>query len=136
MRPCTASRRAAGLVMQWGLTPFIPGDLAKLLLAASLVPAGWLAVRAFQFGPEQALRGESAPQALRLGPVAVAAGVALAVSAFLPWRSGDLGITAAAGQVVLVAGIAATLGAWLLTGARLARGSAISGSSRPPPSGD
>ena len=105
---------SAGLVMQWGLTPFIPGDLAKLLLAASLVPAGWLAVRAFQFGPEQALRGESAPQALRLGPAAVAAGVALAVSAFLPWRSGDLGIVSAAGQVVLVAGVAATLGAWLL----------------------
>ena len=105
---------SAGLVMQWGLTPFIPGDLAKLLLAASLVPAGWLAVRAFQFGPEQALRGESVPQALRLGPVAVAAGVALAVSAFLPWRSGDLGIASANGQVVLVAGLAAAAGAWLL----------------------
>ncbi|MYI82659.1 MAG: biotin transporter BioY [Chloroflexi bacterium] len=105
---------SAGLVMQWGLTPFIPGDLAKLLLAASLVPAGWLAVRAFEFGPEQALRGEGAPTALRLGSAAVVAGAALAISAFLPWRSGDLGITSAAGQVVLVAGIAATVGAWLL----------------------
>ena len=105
---------SAGLVLQWGLTPFIPGDLAKLLLAASLVPAGWLAVRAFQFGTEQALRGESAPRALRLGPVAIAAGVALAVSAFLPWRSGDLGIASANGQVVLVAGLAAAAGAWLL----------------------
>ena len=105
---------SAGLVLQWGLTPFIPGDLAKLLLAASLVPAGWLAVRAFQFGAEQALRGESAPQALRLGPVAVAAGVALAVSAFLPWQSGDLGVASANGQLVLVAGLAAAAGAWLL----------------------
>ncbi len=105
---------SAGLVLQWGLTPFIPGDLAKLLLAASLVPVGWLAVRAFEFGPEQALRGESAPQALRLGSAAVVAGAALAISAFLPWKSGDLGIASAAGQVVLLAGLAAALGAWLL----------------------
>ena len=105
---------SAGLVLQWGLTPFIPGDVAKLLLAASLVPTGWLAVRAFEFGPVQALRGERAPTALYLGRAAIVAGAALAISAFLPWKSGDLGIASAAGQVVLLAGLAAAVGAWLL----------------------
>ena len=104
----------ATLVLQWGLTPFIPGDLAKLLLAASLVPAGWLAVRAIQLGPEQVLRNERAPQALSLGPASIVAGVALAVSAFLPWRPGELGVESAAGWGVLLAGVVATAGAWLL----------------------
>ena len=27
--------------LQWGLTPFIPGDILKLLIAAGLVPAVW-----------------------------------------------------------------------------------------------
>ena len=104
----------AGLVMQWGLTPFIPGDLAKLLLAASLVPAGWIALRAIRLGPDHVLRRERAPQALDLGPAAIVAGVALAISAFLPWRPGEVGVESAAGWGVLLAGVVATAGAWLL----------------------
>ena len=102
-----------GLVLQWGLIPFIPGDLAKLLLAASLVPAGWLALRAIPFGPEHVQRRERAPSALELGPVTIAAGAVLALSAFLPWRPGELGIEAGAGWAVLVAGVAAAAGALL-----------------------
>ena len=102
-----------GLVLQWGLIPFIPGDLAKLLLAASLVPAGWLALRAIPFGPEHVQRRERAPSALELGPVAIAAGAVLALSAFLPWRPGELGIEAGAGWAVLGAGVAATAGVLL-----------------------
>ena len=30
-----------GKTLEWGLYPFIPGDLLKLLLAAMLVPAAW-----------------------------------------------------------------------------------------------
>ena len=105
---------SAGLVLQWGLIPFIPGDLAKLLLAASLVPAGWLAVRAVRHGPERALRGEGAPPALRLGSAAVAAGAVLAAAAFLPWRDGAIGLASAAGWGVLLAGLAAAAGAQLL----------------------
>ena len=32
-------------ILQWGLTPFILGDLAKLVLAALLLPAAWRLVR-------------------------------------------------------------------------------------------
>lgn len=105
---------SAGLVLQWGLTPFIPGDLAKLLLAASLVPTGWLAVKAIQLGPEQVLRNERAPQALNLGPAAIAAGIALVISAFLPWRPEELGVESTAGWGILIAGLVATAGTWLL----------------------
>lgn len=27
--------------LQWGLIPFIPGDIIKLVLAAGLLPAAW-----------------------------------------------------------------------------------------------
>ena len=105
---------SAGLVLQWGLIPFIPGDLAKLLLAASLVPAGWLAARAARRGPERALRGGDAPPALRLAPAAGAAGAVLAASSLLPWRDGAIGLASAAGWGVLLAGVAAAAGVWLL----------------------
>ena len=111
---------SAGLVLQWGLTPFIPGDLAKLLLAASLVPAGWLAVRAIrQMGPEQFFSGEHPPEALKLGTAAVGAGIALAASTFLPWHPGQFGIETWAGWSVLHAGLAAAGGAWLLHQGRI-----------------
>ena len=32
-------------ILQWGLTPFIVGDLAKLAIAALLMPAAWRLVR-------------------------------------------------------------------------------------------
>ena len=33
-------------ILQWGLTPFIAGDLVKVALAALLMPAAWRLVRA------------------------------------------------------------------------------------------
>ena len=111
---------SAGLVMQWGLTPFIPGDLAKLLLAASLVPAGWIAVRAIrQIGAEHLFTGAHPPQALKLGTAAVGAGIALAASTFLPWHPGQFGIETWAGWCVLHAGLIAASGAWLLHQGRI-----------------
>ena len=32
-------------ILQWGLTPFIFGDIAKLVLATLLLPAAWRLVR-------------------------------------------------------------------------------------------
>jgi biotin transport system substrate-specific component len=104
----------AKLTLQWGLVPFIPGDLAKLLLAAALVPSGWELLRAVKLGPARMLRGETAaPAAAHLGLAAVAAGLAMALGAMLPWSPGHLGIAEAAGWVVLAAGLAGAAGALL-----------------------
>ena len=32
-------------VLEWGLTPFIPGDAIKMVLAALAVPTAWVAIR-------------------------------------------------------------------------------------------
>lgn len=76
----------AKLTLQWGFVPFIPGDLAKLLLAAALVPSGWQLLRAIKLGPSRVVRGvTSAPPAAHLGLVAASAGLAMALGAVLPW---------------------------------------------------
>ncbi len=88
--------------LKWGLLPFIPGDLAKLLLAAGLVPSGWQILRTLR------LRGEDRaepPVGMRLAPLGIVAGVAVAVGALLPWSEGTLGVQQAAGLVVLAAGV-------------------------------
>src|SRR5262249_48379925 len=104
----------AKLAVQWGLVPFIPGDLAKLLLAAALVPSGWQLLRAIKLGPSRVVRGlPSAPPAAHLGLLAMAAALVMAVGAVLPWSPGDLGISEAAGWVVLAAGLAGAAGAGL-----------------------
>lgn len=104
----------ARLTLQWGLVPFIPGDLAKLLLAAALVPSGWELLRAIKLGPARMLRGDAAvPPAAHLGLAAVAAGLAMALGALLPWSPGSAGIAEAAGWVVLTAGLAGAGGALL-----------------------
>ncbi|MEZ4553663.1 MAG: biotin transporter BioY [Dehalococcoidia bacterium] len=101
------------LALQWGLAPFIPGDLAKLLLAAGLVPSGWQLLRASGLGPERMLGERSAaPRAARLGAASAAAGVAMAAGAALSWASGP-GLDGGAALVVLAAGIAAVVGAAL-----------------------
>ncbi len=101
------------LVLEWGLIPFIPGDLAKLLLAAALVPSGWQALQAVQLGPRRVLGGEAAPAAANLAPAALVAALAMAVAAALPWEPGRIGLEGGDGWVVLAAGIAGAAGAAL-----------------------
>jgi biotin transport system substrate-specific component len=38
-------------VLEWGLTPFLVGDLLKLALAAALLPAAWKLLRRYTKGP-------------------------------------------------------------------------------------
>lgn len=96
------------LTLQWGLIPFIPGDAAKILLAASLVPLGWQALNAAHVGPGRALRGEQ-PASMNLTLLGISAGIAMALAAFLPW-AGETGIASGAGWAVLAAGLASVLG--------------------------
>ena len=32
-------------ILEWGLTPFIPGDAIKMVMAALAVPTAWVAIR-------------------------------------------------------------------------------------------
>ncbi|HRC63070.1 MAG TPA: biotin transporter BioY [Dehalococcoidia bacterium] len=102
-----------GLTLKWGLVPFIPGDLAKLLLAAGLVPSGWQLLRAVRLGPARVLSGTAeAPRRAQLGLVAMGAGLAMAAGAMLAWAGeSDLGDGAAA--VVAGMGAAGAVGALL-----------------------
>lgn len=106
----------ADLTLRWGLIPFIPGDLAKLLLAAAMLPAGWQALHAARLGPARVIRGE-APAPTNLAPVGIAAGAAMIIAAILPWTDGDLGVTQGAGWAVLAAGLVGATSAWLRTSA-------------------
>lgn len=101
-----------GLALRWGLLPFIPGDLAKLLLAASLVPAGWQLLYVVRLDGHATVPAEEAP-ATRLTPLALAAGVILAGAALLPWTGAHPGIDQGAGVMVLIAGLAGAGGAIL-----------------------
>jgi biotin transport system substrate-specific component len=113
----------AKLTLQWGLVPFIPGDLAKLLLAAALVPSGWQLLRAVKLGPARMFRGSaSAPPAAHLGIVPIAAALAMAVGAVLPWSPGNLGIEQGAGWLVLAAGLLGGTGAALRHRRRIGAG--------------
>ncbi|MEX2549144.1 MAG: biotin transporter BioY [Nitriliruptoraceae bacterium] len=97
------------LTLQWGLFPFIPGDAAKLLLAASLVPAGWQVLHAAQVGPARVLSGDP-PSSMNLASLGVLAGLAMAASAVLPWGPSGIGLGQGAGWTVLGAGLAGALG--------------------------
>ena len=97
-----------GLTLRLGLLPFIPGDLAKLLLAAGLVPSVLQLLRAF--GVRSTAETHEAPRGLRAAPVALAAALTMALGALLPWPSAGLGVTHGAGQIVLVAGLLGALG--------------------------
>ena len=114
MPPIEIEDMTTKLTLRWGLVPFIPGDLAKLLLAAALVPSGWQLLRAIKLGPSRVVRGlTSAPPAAHHGLLAVGAALAMAAGAVLPWSPGNLGISDAAGWVVLVAGLFGAVGAAL-----------------------
>lgn len=115
-----------GRTLKWGLIPFIPGDLAKLLLAAGLVPSVWQLLRAA--GLDTSGDGHAAPRGNRAAPLAAVAAAALAVGAMLPWSSGVLGIASTAGLVALGAGTLALLGAVLrMRGVLSAVGAQLSG---------
>ena len=101
-----------GQALKLGLYPFIPGDAAKLLLAASLVPVGRALVARVAPVEEEAAREE---RPLTLGRYRVPAsllylgGALLIVAgALLPWRvpgeGFEPGWAQTAGQVALVAG--------------------------------
>jgi biotin transport system substrate-specific component len=113
----------AKLTLEWGLVPFIPGDLAKLLLAAALVPSGWQLLRGIKLGPARMLRGEtSAPPAAHLGLVAIGAALAMALGAVLPWSPGELGVAQGAGWLVLAAGLLGAMGVMMRQQQRISAG--------------
>jgi biotin transport system substrate-specific component len=96
--------------LKWGLLPFIPGDIAKLLLTAGVLPAAWHLLHALHLREQPP---EAAPAGMRLVPLGIAAGVAVAASTVLPWSGGALGIEHTAGVAVLVAGVAGASN-WIL----------------------
>lgn len=100
-----------GQALKLGLYPFIPGDAAKLLLAASLVPVGRALVA--RVAPVEEAAREERP--LTLGRYRVPASLLylggallIVVGALLPWRVPGEGFAPGwaqmAGQVALVAG--------------------------------
>ena len=113
-----------GQAFEFGLYPFVLGDSAKLLLAASVVPAGWAILRHVP-GYEKAfpaLSGELKTRDYRL-PLAwvyLPLGALVALGTLLPWGLAggghDLGVTLEPGQFTLGAGlIAMALAAVALT---------------------
>lgn len=117
-------RMTLALTLQWGLLPFIPGDLAKLLLAAGLVPSGWQLLRPLRLGPTRRAPDEAAaPSGAHAAPVAVAAGLTMLLGALLPWTPGaTLGTHSGAAWVVAAAGIAGAAGAALRGRGRIGAG--------------
>lgn len=112
------------LTLKWGLVPFIPGDLAKLLLAAGLVPSGWQLLRAVKLGPAHVLGGGAeAPRAARLGLVSAGAGLAMAAGALLSWAVEDE-VAGGAALVIAGMGLLGALAASLHRGGRLGGGAA------------
>lgn len=112
------------LTLKWGLVPFIPGDLAKLLLAAGLVPSGWQLLRAVRLGPARVLSGGAeAPRAAHLGLASAGAGLAMAGGALLAW-SGEGAVGSGAALVVAGMGLVGALGAMLHLRGRIGGGAA------------
>ncbi|MFQ5879450.1 MAG: biotin transporter BioY [Dehalococcoidia bacterium] len=112
-------------VFAFGLLPFIPGDTIKLLLAASLVPSGWMALQALSPQGLRALNGGGWQPPLALvttfrvpwAGVYAAAGAAVVAGSLLPWgtdvRTGEVvnGIAAGEGVITLLMGVAMVAGA-------------------------
>lgn len=104
-----------GQALEFGLYPFVLGDSAKLLLAASILPAGWAVLR-YVPGYESALpalSGELRAREYRL-PLPwlyLAVGAVVVLGAVLPWGltggGSDPGIEMRAGVVALAAGLSA-----------------------------
>jgi biotin transport system substrate-specific component len=124
-------RVSSEAVISLGLLPFIPGDTIKLLLAASAVPSGWLALHALSPGgfraginratlPSMALvTNVPVPWAL----VYAIAGIAVIVGSLLPWgidvHTGSRvnGLEAGEGVITLLMGaamLAIAIAVWLM----------------------
>jgi len=73
--------------LQWGLIPFIPGDLAKIFVATALVPTGWVGLNAARIGTERSLYGESITPALQIGRMATVAAFVLLASGVIAFFS-------------------------------------------------
>ncbi len=104
-------------LLSTGLYPFILGDFAKLLLAASILPLGWGLLRQLP-GYKKAFPGLSGEVRTRDYRVPLAWGylpiaAIIILSCFLPWGlAGDgkhLGVRLEEGQFALGAGLAALL---------------------------
>lgn len=104
-----------GKALDFGLYPFIVGDAGKLLLAASLVPMGWAALRyvpGYQLAvPEPRDEITFAQYLPPLRSLYIAAAVVLAVGTVLPWGvpvgGHEIGVSQAPGQVAIAAAAAA-----------------------------
>lgn len=102
------SPMTVGLTLEWGLIPFILGDLAKLLLAAGLVPSVWQILHAL--GVRTGEAGRARPRGSRAAPLAAIASVAMIAGVSVPWTPEQMGI---AGIVTIAAGLLGLAGAVL-----------------------
>lgn len=102
-----------GLTLKLGLLPFIPGDLAKLVLAAGLVPSVWQLLHKLGVRGATEAAAQAAPVGMRMAPLAAVAGFALAVSALMPWHGTAMGLEQGAGWAVLLAGLVGSVAAYL-----------------------
>lgn len=104
-----------GMALEFGLYPFIVGDAGKLLLAASLVPMGWAALRyvpGYQLAVPEPREDVAFEKYLPPLPwLYVATAALLALGTILPWGvvggGHDIGVTETPGQVAIVAAAAA-----------------------------
>lgn len=120
-----------GQALELGLYPFVAGDAAKLLLAASLLPIGrWALARipgveeAVPQSQEGLVLGRYLPMQIIYGSLAAL----MLLGTLLPWGvpggGGDMGLGERSGQVALAAGLASLLalaaprlGLYLIVGA-------------------
>ena len=73
--------------LQWGLIPFIPGDLAKIFAATSLVPAGWIGLNALKVGANQSLDEDTTFSSLQIGRETTVAAFILLISGVIAFFS-------------------------------------------------
>tara|TARA_B100000029_G_scaffold516440_1_gene629856 strand:+ start:3614 stop:4615 length:1002 start_codon:yes stop_codon:yes gene_type:complete len=73
--------------LQWGLIPFIPGDLAKIFVATALVPAGWVGLNSAGIGTNRSLGIDSTSSILQIGREAKLATFVLLISGFIAFFS-------------------------------------------------
>lgn len=109
-------------VFALGLLPFIPGDTVKLLLAASLVPSGWMAIQALSprgLASIQPPIGLSSVLDVPWRALYLMTGIGVVAGSLLPWgtdtRTGETvtGIAAGEGVITLAMGMAILVGAML-----------------------
>ena len=87
--------------LQWGLIPFIPGDLAKIFAATSLVPAGWIGLNALRIGTNQSLDEELALSSLQIGRETTIAAFILLISGVIAFFS----VSTNYGLTIIISGV-------------------------------